>query len=79
MKTITVTQSMADLVKNSGKKYSPVYEEYIRILPRKSQLPRGKYFKGRVAGPVTPLIDEFGYLCDLSPAMSAAYKAARNY
>lgn len=79
MKTITVTQSMADLVKNSGKKYSPVYEEYIRILPRKSQLPRGKYFKGRVAGPVTPLIDEFGYLCDLNPAMSAAYTAARNY
>ncbi|MBG2989769.1 hypothetical protein I4617_16230 [Proteus mirabilis] len=81
MKTITVTQSMADLLKNV-RKSSPVYEEYIRRLPRKSKLPRGKYFRGRIAGAVVPIIDEFWQSAATQTDMEllqSLFKQARRY
>ncbi|HCT9735684.1 hypothetical protein ABK654_18340 [Morganella morganii] len=82
MKTITVTQSMAALVKNDGKKYSPVYEEYIRKHPRKSKLPQGKYFRGRIAGAVIPIMDEFWKFPSTQTDIQlfqTMYKQARRY
>lgn len=81
MKTITVTQSMADLLKNV-RKSSPVYEEYIRRLPRKSKLPRGKYFRGRIAGTVIPIMDEFWKSASAQTDIQlfqTMYKQARRY
>ncbi|EMF8482456.1 hypothetical protein [Morganella morganii] len=82
MKTITVTQSMAALVKNDGKKYSPAYEEYMRKLPRKSKLPQGKYFRGRIAGAVIPIMDEFWKSASAQTDIQlfqTMYKQARRY
>ncbi|MBT0513824.1 hypothetical protein ISO42_17370 [Morganella morganii subsp. morganii] len=81
MKTIIVTQSMADLLKNA-RKSSPVYEEYIRRLPRKSKLPRGKYFRGRIAGAVIPIMDEFWKSASAQTDIQlfqTMYKQARRY
>lgn len=72
MKTITATELMIQFLR--GKKYSCVYEEYICHLSRHSQLPRGRYFKGRVAGPVIPVMDEAWQRLNLSDAY---YRLAR--
>ncbi len=63
MKTVTVKQSIDDLASKinslKNKKYSPVFEFYIKKLNRGDKLPRGKYFKNRVAGHNPVIRDEF--------------------
>lgn len=52
MKTVTSNKSIGDLPINlySSKKYSPAFEFYITKLNLGDRLPRGKYFRNRVAG-----------------------------
>jgi hypothetical protein len=58
MKTIMVTQRREDFFKY----YKPVpyaFRDWQYRLNRKDKLPRGKYFKGKVAGKPITCIDEF--------------------
>lgn len=61
MKTVTIKQSIDDLKSKiqSLNKYSPAFEFYIKKLNRGDKLPRGKYFKNRIAGHKPVIMDEF--------------------
>lgn len=61
MKTVTIKQSIDDFKSRlqSLKKYSPAFEFYIKKLNHGEKLPRGKYFKNRVAGNKPVIMDEF--------------------
>ncbi|WP_336432720.1 hypothetical protein [Providencia rettgeri] len=67
MKTVTIIQNHSDLLKalNGVKKYSPAFEFYIKKLNRNDKLPRGKYFKNRIAGHNPLIRDEFWKGVDL--------------
>ncbi|HDF2366267.1 TPA: hypothetical protein PC505_003926 [Morganella morganii] len=43
----------------NGKKQSPAFEFYIKKLNRGDKLPRGRYFKNRIAGTKPVARDEF--------------------
>lgn len=80
MKTVTIIQNHSDLIKalKGEKKYSPAFEFYIKKLNRNDKLPRGKYFKNRMAGYNTVVRDEFWMGVNLS-ALNEAYSRVRAY
>ncbi|EFB70456.1 hypothetical protein PROVRUST_08394 [Providencia rustigianii DSM 4541] len=61
MKTVTIKQSIDDFKSRlqSLKKYSPAFEFYIKKINQGETLPRGKYFRNRVAGNKPVIMDEF--------------------
>ncbi|WP_323086812.1 hypothetical protein [Providencia alcalifaciens] len=80
MKTVTIIQNHSDLLKalQRVKKYSPAFEFYIKKLNRGNKLPRGKYFKNRMAGHNPVIMDEF-WMGVNSSVFNEAYRRARAY